>query len=358
MLCVVLALWGVDGAPIAKIHLLKDYQSTLGAACIDGTPPAYYIVPGTGSGADKWFIFHQGGGWCTSLADCYARSKTALGSSSGYPQTLDLADEGGYFSDDPTANPAFYNWNKVYFPYCDGGSFSGNNQTLSDYQGHSLMFRGYRNLQAYWIDLALKFDLQLGKEFVVSGCSAGGLATYLHVDWWAGKLPQGSKVVGVPDSGYFLDYDSKNGPKYSTDMKWVFSIMNSTEGVNRNCIKANTQQPALCFFAEHTVPHITTPLFPLQSRYDSWQTANILGSSNAADINAYGKLFDERFQALLNRNQNGAFLDSCFHHCGAFDSIRIDGLLSGPAIQKFVTTGQGVHIQVNTYPCEPCCKPN
>jgi len=98
---------------------------------------------------------------------------------------------------------------------------------------------------------------------MISGCSAGGLATYLHLDWWASQLPGTAKVRGLPDSGFFLDYDSKipGGPKYGTAMRWVFNQMNATEGVNQKCITANSNQPANCYFAEHTSPHVETPFF-------------------------------------------------------------------------------------------------
>lgn len=39
---------------------------------------AYYHLPGTGSGANKWYVHHQGGGWCESLDDCLSRSKVRL----------------------------------------------------------------------------------------------------------------------------------------------------------------------------------------------------------------------------------------------------------------------------------------
>jgi hypothetical protein len=40
-------------------------------------------------------------------------------------------------------------------------------------------------------------------EVVVSGCSAGGLSTYLHADEWAAALPA-ARVTALPDSGFFL----------------------------------------------------------------------------------------------------------------------------------------------------------
>ena len=59
-----------------------------------------------GSGANKWYVHHQGGGWCESLDDCLGRSKTGLGSSNGYPDTAGLG--GGYFDTDQTQNPLMY----------------------------------------------------------------------------------------------------------------------------------------------------------------------------------------------------------------------------------------------------------
>jgi len=64
----------------------------------------------------------------------------------------------------------------------------------------------------------------------------------------------------------------------------------------------------IVFFAEHTVPYITTPVFPLQSRYDSWQLDNILGTKSVNDVvNQYGALFDQRFQAINGNAGNGYF---------------------------------------------------
>ena len=45
------------------------------------------------------------------MDDCLGRSKTALGSSKGYPPTAGLG--GGYFSSDAKENPLMANWNKV-----------------------------------------------------------------------------------------------------------------------------------------------------------------------------------------------------------------------------------------------------
>jgi len=327
-----------------------------GAACLDGSPPAYYLRPGFGDGVNKWLLFHEGGGWCTSLNDCLARSKTTLGSSKTYPDTWTNND--GYFSPDTTVNPLMYNWNMVYFKYCDGASFSGNNDSVSVVDGTKLYWRGLINLRAYVDDLNANHGLQKGTDFVISGCSAGGLATYLHSDWWGLQIPRTSRIRGMPDSGYFLDYDSAGTVKYGTSMRWVFQQQNCSSGVNQRCIAANLNaDPSDCFFAEHTTPHLITPIFPLQSRFDSWQIDNILGSRDATAVNTYGTLFTKRFQAVVANPVNGYFEDSCYHHCGEWDQIKIDGMVSGPAFTQWYNTGKGGYFQQQNYPCAACCVP-
>jgi len=212
-------------------------------------------------------------------------------------------------------------------------------------------------LLAYHKHLDEKFSFHSATDVVISGCSAGGLATYLHVDWWANQVPK-AKVIGLPDSGFFLDYDAP-GAMYGSKMRWVFHQMDCSSGVNRQCISKNPQDPANCMFAEHTSPHIVSPMFPMQSEYDTWQIGNVLGSHDAAKINQFGAMLTTRVQRnLLVNKRNGIFLDSCAHHCGEWDSIVINKTDIGLALQKFYNSGpmDGDYFQGRAYPCDACCK--
>ena len=234
---------------------------------------------------------------------------------------------------------------KAVLAIADGGSFSGSNATSTVVGGDTLWFRGKHVLKALQTDLLTNRGLEKATDVVISGCSAGGLATFLHVDDWA-ALPKlaAAKIRGMPDSGmlsppppplacfsyrcvwrcsrrfsvlrkrlhimlhigFFLD--AEQGPKYHSNMQWVFNYMNSTsgdfrgtrktlwdyftafawcftafacavrllkhgrfvslsQGVNDACIAANGGGDEWkCIFAEHTSPHIKTPIFPLQVR--------------------------------------------------------------------------------------------
>ena len=104
--------------------------------------------------------------------------------------------------------------------------------------------------------------LDAATEVVVSGCSAGGLATFLHADAWGAALP-GAKVTAMPDSGFFLDYNATAAGGrmgYGQLMRWVCSAMNSTGGLPAACVAANPSDPCKCIFAEHVVATAKVPL--------------------------------------------------------------------------------------------------
>ncbi|KAL1519519.1 hypothetical protein AB1Y20_023034 [Prymnesium parvum] len=370
---------------------LADAVQELGARCLDGTPAIYYFRKGTGDGINKWYIHHQGGGWCESWDDCLSRSRGALGSSKGDAPQITM--DGGYFSPSPNENPMMYNWNSVYVRYCDGGSFSGSNATVASYGGASLYFRGSHNRQAVYNSLVATYQLGNATDVVVSGCSAGGLATYLHVDQWCDALsvdaPHLNKCVGLPDSGFFLDYESPAVPAlveestsftrltrklntpsggYHKGLQWAFETFNASSGVNRDCVAAKgigDDPPYLCMFAEHTAVFIHTPVFAMQSEYDAWQTSYVLNPKDGPHApQQLGDNITKRMGANMfgPHPSSGSFLDSCHHHCGSWNSIRIDGDLISTAFAKWYSSldvkgSKRVWRQGKPYPCDDCCKP-
>merc|ERR1712216_581386 len=115
---------------------LTDYPM---AKSLDGTPGFYYIRKATSSvNSTKWSIHIQGGGWCSSLAQCKGRSETNLGSSNhSKPHEQDSQDLnkvhgcqnnrwcGALMVNDPSINPEAYDWNAVLLRYTDGASWIG-----------------------------------------------------------------------------------------------------------------------------------------------------------------------------------------------------------------------------------------
>jgi hypothetical protein len=124
--------------------------------------------------------------------------------------------------------------------------------------------------------------IELTDTFIVYGCSAGGLATYTWVDTiaeWINEINPKTKVLGMPDSGFFVDYPSNLTGKndYGNWIKAVVGLANSAVPLpNKKCVAQNKDSPHYCMMAEHLVKYIETPIFIDESLYDAWQCAVIL----------------------------------------------------------------------------------
>lgn len=177
--------------------------------------------------------------------DCWGRSNSGLGSSAKWAKTSSM---GGVMSDDCKSNPDFCNFNRVHMVYCDGNSFSGNRDEPvvvkgADGKNKPLYFRGRRIIDAVLETLVSDHGLADANDVLLTGCSAGGLATYLHTDYVHEKLktlaPKMKKFKASAISGFFLLHNTvENKPVYPTEMANIFHLANSTHGVNDACIAA------------------------------------------------------------------------------------------------------------------------
>ncbi|KAL2229474.1 UNVERIFIED_CONTAM: Pectin acetylesterase 5 [Sesamum indicum] len=203
------------------------------AVCLDGSVPGYHIRRGFGSGSDSWLLHVEGGGWCSTLSSCSARRRTKLGSSTYMEHEVEFL---GILSHDPLHNPDFFNWNKVKLRYCDGSSFSSHPHNEFG-NGTKIFFRG----QLIWdtvMDELLSIGMTKAREqpvhkfpffrlflhdvveiieigssrdevdfllALLTGCSAGGLATLIHCDDFRGLLPKDANVKCLADAGFFLN---------------------------------------------------------------------------------------------------------------------------------------------------------
>lgn len=127
------ALLSLVLAQAAVYHkvLLKDQD----ALCLDGSPGAYYISKG--EVPERVLLFFEGGGWCGSndlastTESCYQRSKTTLGSSKNYSDTISFSE--GFLSNN--AKNDFNEATKVFLKYCDGAGHQGVRQAPLSYKG-------------------------------------------------------------------------------------------------------------------------------------------------------------------------------------------------------------------------------
>ncbi|XP_027934380.1 pectin acetylesterase 12-like [Vigna unguiculata] len=298
-----------------------------GAVCLDGTLPGYHLHRGYGSGANSWIVNLEGGGWCNDVRSCVYRKKTRRGSSRFMEKQIPFT---GILSNSAEDNPDFFNWNRVKIRYCDGASFAGD----SENKAAQLQFRGQRIWSAAIEDLMSK-GMRFAKQALLSGCSAGGLATIIHCDEFRGFFPHTTKVKCLSDAGLFLDaIDVSRGHTIRNFFSGVVGLQGVQKNLPPSC--TNHLDPTSCFFPQNLIASIRTPLFILNTAYDSWQIQSSIAPSSA-DPRGYwhdcrlnhAKCTASQIQYLQGfRNQmlngiksfsrsyqNGLFINSCFAHC-------------------------------------------
>lgn len=110
----------------------------------------------------------------------------------------------GFLETNP-AKSKFANWTKIVIMYCDGSFHQGNNKSPIQYKDTQLYFRGAVNTRSHFKWADNKYGLGKAERIVISGSSAGGMATYLWVDYVRTLVSNPKVVFGVADSGVFYD---------------------------------------------------------------------------------------------------------------------------------------------------------
>ncbi|CAL4951103.1 unnamed protein product [Urochloa decumbens] len=315
-----------------ELTLMADAHDK-GAVCLDGSPPGYHMQTGSGAGSRSWLIHLQGGGWCDTVRSCSSRSMNYLGSSKFMQRQINFT---GILSNDPALNPDFYSWNRVLVRYCDGASFAGDSQHEDG--NSTLFFRGRRIWEAV-LDELMQKGLSQSKQALLTGCSAGGLATLLHCDDFRARFPQEVTVKCFPDAGFFVDAKDLSGQRYMRSVfDGVVHLQNVTDSLPKDCLLAN-KDPTECFFPSELIKSIRTPTFILNSAYDSWQVQNVvvpdmsspdeswrrcianISSCNSSQIqvlNEFRKGMVDGLEAAEDNKNCSWFVDSCFTHCQAY----------------------------------------
>ncbi|GMH09626.1 hypothetical protein Nepgr_011467 [Nepenthes gracilis] len=348
-----------------------------GAVCLDGSPPAYHLDRGFGTGINSWLVHMEGGGWCNNITSCLSRKNNSLGSSFKMVKQLAFS---GILGNNRSFNPDFYNWNRVKIRYCDGASFTGDVEAVNP--ATMLHFRGARIWLAVIEDLLTR-GMRNAENAILSGCSAGGLTSILHCDSFRALLPMGTKVKCLSDAGYFVNVKDVSRAQYIQEYyKQIVELHGSAKNLPASC--TSSMKPHLCFFPQYTAHWIQTPLFILNAAYDSWQIKNILAPISA-DPHGYWsdckldiincsptqlKIMQEfRLEFLaaltgLGRPQSrGLFINSCYAHCQSeiqetwlrSDSPVLNKTTIANAVGDWFFDRSSFQVIDCPYPCDKTC---
>ena len=285
-----------------------------------------------------------------------------------------------------TQNPLAFGWNKLYIPYCDGGSFGGRNLTTTWVRASPfpplplissclclcvcararvqqvnwtgtlangtnvsnasvpLHFRGRLNLEAVVSDVIARHGLGSATDVVVGGDSAGGLATYWSADWWQQQLLPSTRFGVAPDSGFFLSTSAPGGDVWRKNLGWIVDQMNSTASLDSSCRDAHPSDPSSCAFPNVVLPHISAPIFVMQGQVDGVMD-DISGAGRSAAGRNIAKaeiLASVKAAVAARPSQNAAFLTMCDEHCGQWGADQNVSALHPAAVADFNVTIDGV----------------
>lgn len=386
-----LALLAVVATATATADTMQLYTVSKNAQCMDGSPAAYYHRPSKNASSTLWLIFLQGGGACHDKQSCTARSKTALGSSSGYADSLDLQEP--TFSSDPAVNPDFYNAHMVYVPYCSSDTHTGQNMEASA-DTWNFYFSGHSNLVAIVDDLrrsTAPAAWAAMQRMLLTGGSAGGVGTINNADWLTSVLPSSVIVKAAPIAGWFFPGNFPDqiaagraweGPSLFPDFAAGVTTASANQSafiselwqthVSPDCTAA--QKPGeeyKCFTAHVAYHYVKTPLFIMENNYDS----NQLTAQGKLPQNQYTSEEGKKYIAYFGRGMrnststlkpgDGIFLSSCLAHgagLGVGGESAIQNVTSGTMLGDWFWGRPGHYVARDTcdaangdLPCNPTC---
>jgi len=322
-----------------RVLLSSQVSSEYNARCLDGTVYGYFYQQSTSqSTQNNWVFYFQGGGVCYAQSDCDTRAASDLGSSSYFSATYD--DTTNFLSTSAQFNPDYYNWNHVFVPYCTGDAHLGQHTTAT-VATWNLYFSGHLNVIAMLDSLRNTTALNNVTQMLVTGSSAGGIATNHYADFFTDAFPK-AKVVASPQAGWFfpsvITYSNFTGhPAGPSDAALLLMY---DAFFDESCVAANSgvgSDPTFCFSMTNVYSYITTPLMIAQNRFDEYQVfeseglpspLNVSSASAIGYLQYFGKQQIAAMQQMKLFAKDGLFLMSCLNHTenlGLFSS-KIGGL--------------------------------
>lgn len=351
------------GTPCAGTQLQQylfntTYANATGARCLDGSPAGFYYA--LNSSSSDWVVFIEGGGLCVEFIDCLMRAKTALGTSTVWPQ----CQNGTNVYDADPRSVGFSTFNRMYVPYCSGDTWSGTATAKNDKLG-GLYTSGHLILKAV-LDVLLGGGVPGvagpwmgdGKRMLLSGSSAGGIGTFLSADWVSSYVPSTLDVKAAPQAGWFFPEGIELYYEYALNVSvpldkffvdYVASIQHPF--LDESCVaamKAAGNDTSLCWDAPVHYDYITTPLFVANNRFDTNQLFSMLlapsrktNGTYPREVERFVEWFGARMNASLTRHivngaaDNSLFAPSCLDHTGNLCTI------AGPVVRHH-TLGQAL----------------
>lgn len=361
-----------------------------GALCNDFSPAGYFMRLFS-SNTNKWIIFLEGGGGCTSIKQCNARyinhnirrlfldedgEVDTAGAWSAYHEDTVVSkfmtslwryrsdDEWvikgtDLLSPDQDLNPVFYNYNHVLIPYCSSDLWLGSSRNYDKFYHNAtyrfnydplstvnqFTFRGVAIFRGVLSDLYEYHGLDKATDVVLAGSSAGGIGALNHMPWLKNELNGGVQVSVITDSAWFVDFKGTVGLQFNDIQDSMFQEENGL-------LCSELEDISKCIFASflllsEELPD-DVPIMVVFSVYDLYLLSSVLSNTSNSDLGIISlmRVVSEYSGSMLNTLIDGVnhhpllsyYVTSCFQHVylANSDLWGLDGLLGQELIDESV----------------------
>jgi len=375
LLRLALPSWTCSAATSLSRVLFNDsFVADTGARCLDGSPAGLFFRAGD---PKRFVIYLQGGGACFMNSgqgdtNCFVREKSALGSSTYWAPTM--TDDSNLLSSDPSVNPTFATFTKVFVPYC-GGDVHVGTRTKPVSPAYPFYFSGHLIVTAVIAYLEGSYDLAGASQVLLSGSSAGGIGTFVNADFVRERLPNVPDFRAAPQGGLFFPDVADNftawqngvdGPPYAGQDSPILALWQPFE--NEACVAA--KGVGYCGSVSFSMPFVKTALHISENQEDSNQLFAQLGVpanlSNPLVRSFVAPYFQNAMRASLSQLKatDAVWAPACVAHTenlNLVSSTRVSGVSLSDSLSSWYS-GSGAANRVLTDTCDgiscnPTCPP-
>jgi len=281
------------------------------AQCNNGNPAVYY-KPKDPTGPKKALIYLQGGGLCfpsdEGSRNCDKRCENKpYQCAAKNDTTMDLRENKFYnsiFNEGQDRNPAFYDFAKIYVPYCTSDLHSGTREASSATKGR--VFYGKHVVEAVIDDLIANSWIKEAEKVVMIGTSAGGHGVARNCDMMADKLKASATnanmdIKCVPDGAF----DPQTAAVQEIDCEGGEDSWNMYDEHNavpdQSCLdEAPDRNP--CLRLADSWSYISTPSMPLTSSTDEVAVNGVCSACGADQCDQnFGQMWRDKIDEIARQ---------------------------------------------------------
>jgi len=297
----------------------RSLESFAGAICNDGSVASYYAEQADYTPGQTIMVYLEGGGACTSAADCTDRCTGEEGQYLCQSHTdPDYVNDDTIWSSDESINPALYDSFKVYVPYCTSDGYSGRRDASDETGGYA--FHGKIVVEAVITDL---LDQVVGSksigQFLLTGVSAGAFGTAFNCDKVADMVKAKDPNVDMRCLFDGLDFIPTEVSEGCDPFEWGSAAKAFWEGeFDKSCEEANAGDDGICNVFSTYYMDIETPWMIVAPLEEIEPTVHPCAPEYPENPDFWARWRQQLYGITLELSQElpetGIFVSNCPHH--------------------------------------------